>query len=68
MPRVELLSLKQLLAELGEDDNTPLPRSTFDDWLAKGDAPEGFKLPNGQWRFRRTAVDAWLGRLEGASS
>lgn len=59
-----LVSLKRLLAELGEDEDTPLPRSTFDDWLAKGAAPEGFKLPNGQWRFRRAAVEAWLTRLE----
>jgi predicted DNA-binding transcriptional regulator AlpA len=59
-----LVSLKRLLAELGEDEATPLPRSTFDDWLAKGAAPEGFKLPNGQWRIRRAAVEAWLARLE----
>jgi len=61
---VQLVSLKRLLAELGEDEDTPLPRSTFDDWLAKGAAPLGFKLPNGQWRFRRAAVEAWLTRLE----
>lgn len=61
---VKLVSLKRLLAELGEDEDTPLPRSTFDDWLAKGSAPEGFKLPNGQWRFRRAAVEAWLSTLE----
>lgn len=67
MPRIELISLAQLLAELGEDEGTPLARSTFDDWRAKGEAPEGFKLPNGQWRFRRTAVDAWIGKLEDAA-
>ncbi|WP_228554434.1 helix-turn-helix transcriptional regulator [Catenulispora pinisilvae] len=63
-----LVSLKCLLAELGEDEGTPLPRSTFDDWVAKGSAPRGFKLPNGQWRFRRAVIEAWLIGLEKACS
>lgn len=66
MPREELLTLKQLLAELGEDENHPLPESTFYDWLAKGRAPRSIKLPNGSRRWRRREVTRWLNELEGA--
>lgn len=68
MPRIELLSLKQLLAELGEDEDTPLPKSTYYDWEAKGLAPNSFKLPNGRLRFRRTEVDRWIEQREAAAS
>jgi hypothetical protein len=38
-------------------------RSTFDTWRVLGIAPECIKLPNGQLRIRRTALDAWLAAL-----
>jgi predicted DNA-binding transcriptional regulator AlpA len=59
MPRDELLSLGQLLSELGEDGK-PLAKSTFFDWRAKKRAPRCIKLPNGSLRFRRSEVDRWL--------
>lgn len=34
-------------------------RSTFYAWLAKGDAPRVFKLPNGQLRMDRRDVEKW---------
>lgn len=55
----ELLSLAQVLAELG-DERGPLARSTFDDWRARGVAPRVMKLPNGQLRVDRTDLDAWI--------
>lgn len=63
MPRSELLTLTQLLAELGTDDR-PLPESTFYEWRAKGRAPRAIKLPNGQLRFRRSEITRWLNNLE----
>lgn len=38
-------------------------RSTFYRWLAIGEAPEVFKLPNGQLRMERSAIDAWATRM-----
>ncbi len=35
-------------------------RSTFDTWRQLGTAPECIKLPNGQIRVRRCALDSWL--------
>jgi predicted DNA-binding transcriptional regulator AlpA len=66
MAREELLTLAQLLAELGEDDDHPLPKSTFYDWIAKGRAPRGIRLPNGSRRWRRREVTRWLNELEDA--
>ncbi|KDA44955.1 AlpA family transcriptional regulator [Frankia sp. BMG5.23] len=55
----ELLSLAQVLAELG-DEHSPLARSTFDDWRARGVAPKIIKLPNGQLRIDRHDLNVWL--------
>lgn len=66
MPRDELLTLNQLLAELG--DSEPLPKSTFFDWRAKGRAPRAIKLPNGALRFRRSEVERWLKNHEEAAA
>jgi predicted DNA-binding transcriptional regulator AlpA len=49
-----LLTLAEVLAEL------KTARSTFDTWRVLGTAPECIKLPNGQLRIRRSALDAWL--------
>jgi predicted DNA-binding transcriptional regulator AlpA len=50
----ELLTIAEVLAEL------QVARSTFDTWRNVGSAPECIKLPNGQIRIRRRALDAWL--------
>jgi predicted DNA-binding transcriptional regulator AlpA len=49
-----LLTIAEVLAEL------KVARSTFDTWRCLGTAPECIKLPNGQLRIRRSALDAWL--------
>jgi len=49
-----MLTVAEVLAELR------VARSTFDDWRMKGMAPAHLKLPNGQLRVRRSALDAWL--------
>lgn len=63
MARDELITLNQLLAELG-DEGQPLPKSTFFDWRAKGRAPRAIKLPNGTLRFRRSEIERWLKNYE----
>lgn len=63
MPR-DLLTLTELLAELGDGHGNPLPKSTFHDWRAKNRAPRCIKLPNGSLRFRRREVERWLAALE----
>jgi predicted DNA-binding transcriptional regulator AlpA len=50
----ELLTIAEVLAEL------QVARSTFDTWRSVGSAPECIKLPNGQIRIRRRALEAWL--------
>jgi predicted DNA-binding transcriptional regulator AlpA len=49
-----LLTIAEVLAEL------QVARSTFDTWRSLGSAPECIKLPNGQIRVRRCALDSWL--------
>jgi hypothetical protein len=49
-----LLTIGEVLAEL------KVARSTFDTWRLLGSSPECIKLPNGQLRVRRSALDAWL--------
>lgn len=49
-----LLTISEVLAEL------KVARSTFDTWRLLGLSPECIKLPNGQLRVRRSALDTWL--------
>lgn len=49
-----LLTIAEVLVEI------KVARSTFDTWRALGCAPECIKLPNGQIRVRRCALEAWL--------
>lgn len=49
----EKLTLAEVFAEL------KIGRSTWDEWCAKGLAPERSKLPNGQVRVSRSDLDAW---------
>jgi excisionase family DNA binding protein len=44
-----------------------ISRSTFNDWRAKGRGPACIKLPNGQLRIRKIAVDRWLEKCEAAA-
>ncbi|MFI2077942.1 helix-turn-helix transcriptional regulator [Streptomyces triculaminicus] len=48
------LKLADVLDELG------MSRAAFYRMRARGQAPKCLKLPNGQLRFRRADVDAWL--------
>jgi predicted DNA-binding transcriptional regulator AlpA len=58
--RFGLISLNELLAELGEPGK-PLARSTFFRWKANGEAPKvHIKYPNGDLRFRIAEVERWL--------
>ncbi len=53
----DLLTMAEVLAEL------KVARSTFDTWRVLGLAPECIKIPNGQIRVRRSALNAWLAEL-----
>ena len=53
-----LLTIAQVCEELG------VSRSTFYDRRAKGRAPHGLKLPNGEIRVRRNELDRWLATRE----
>ncbi|MEV5571117.1 helix-turn-helix domain-containing protein [Spirillospora sp. NPDC052269] len=54
----DLMTLEQLLAELGG-----VSRNTFYRWRQLGKGPRSLRLPNGQLRFRRQDVRAWLEAL-----
>ncbi|WP_026414884.1 helix-turn-helix transcriptional regulator [Actinomadura oligospora] len=55
MSETDLMTLEQLLAELGG-----VSRNTFYRWRQLGKGPRSLRLPNGQLRFRRQDVRAWL--------
>ncbi|HEY8114624.1 MAG TPA: helix-turn-helix domain-containing protein [Actinomycetes bacterium] len=60
--RDELLSVSQVLAELG------VSRRTFYRWRELGHAPAMLRLPNGELRVWRSDLVAWLhARREGAA-
>ena len=50
----ELLSVKQVIAELG------IARATFYRWRAVRKGPEALRLPNGTIRVRRSALERFL--------
>ena len=56
--RDELLTIAEVLDELH------VARSTYNRWRALGIAPRSMKLPNGQVRVRRSALNAWLTERE----
>ncbi len=53
-PADPLMTIADVLSEL------QVSRSTFDTWRALDVSPVCIKLPNGQVRVRRSALDAWL--------
>ncbi|XIG75118.1 excisionase [Streptomyces sp. SGAir0957] len=58
----ELMTVKEILYELKN-----VSRRTFYRWRELGQAPEAFKLPNGELRVWRSDFDAWLRNLEKAA-
>lgn len=56
------LSIPEVLSEIG------VARATFYRWRQLRIAPRSIKLPNGQVRIRRSALDEWLaGHEDGAA-
>ncbi|MEV6663289.1 helix-turn-helix transcriptional regulator [Streptomyces nigra] len=43
-------------------------RRTFYRWQEIGQAPQAFKLPNGEWRVWRSDFNAWLNARERATA
>ena len=62
MKRDELMTVDQMLAELGG-----VSRRTFYRWREIGHAPAGLKLPNGEIRVWRSEFTAWLESLREAA-
>ncbi|WP_325053062.1 helix-turn-helix transcriptional regulator [Thermomonospora amylolytica] len=60
MTSSEFMTTKEVLALLGGN----IDRNVFYRWRATGRAPAGLKLPNGDLRFRRSEIYAWLESLE----
>lgn len=59
----ELLTIRQVLDELGG-----ISRRTFYRWRELRVAPHCIRLPNGELRVRRDALNAWLNdRAEGSA-
>lgn len=61
------LTVAEILVDLGDESGKPLPRSTWEDWRAKGTGPKCIKLPNGQLRIRRAEYERWLATREDAA-
>ncbi|HEV2342691.1 MAG TPA: helix-turn-helix domain-containing protein [Actinocrinis sp.] len=60
MARDELLTISEICAELRDDGGKPLSRATFYRWRTLNKAPKCLKLPNGQIRIRRSALERFL--------
>lgn len=61
MPKQEYLKLPAVLEELD------MSRAAFYRMRARGEAPKLTKLPNGQIRVSRAALDAWWAACEVAA-
>jgi hypothetical protein len=61
------LTVNEILEDLGPEPGKPLPRSTWNDWRAKGTGPKCIKLPNGELRVRRAEYERWLNAREDAA-
>lgn len=62
-----LLTVAEILEDLGPEPGKPLPRSTWQDWRTKGTGPKCVRLPNGELRVRRAEYERWLGEREEAA-
>jgi predicted DNA-binding transcriptional regulator AlpA len=60
MARDELLTIAEVCAILRDDDGKPLSRATFYRWRQLKKAPACLRLPNGQIRVWRSALDRFL--------
>jgi predicted DNA-binding transcriptional regulator AlpA len=58
------MTTNEVLAELGGN----VSRNVFYRWRRTGRAPAGFKIPNGDLRFRRDEITEWLESLERGSA
>lgn len=56
----EQLTIAEVCAEL------KISRSTFYEWRMKGTVPRMRKLPNGEYRISRAALEEWYKSLEAA--
>lgn len=54
----EMLTVSEVIEEIG------VSRATFYRWRAIGRAPRSLRLPNGEIRIWRSALDQWLRSLE----
>ena len=54
------MTMQEVLDELG------VARSTWDGWRQAGTVPQGRRLPNGELRYERSEVEAWVESLEAA--
>lgn len=54
----EWMSFKEVLDDLG------VPRSTMDDWRARGDGPVFTKFPGGHLKIQRVDYEMWLANLQ----
>lgn len=61
MARDEMLSIEQVIAEIG------VPRATFYRWRQLRKGPKSIKLPNGSVRIRRSELERWIAALEEAA-
>ncbi|GAA2103715.1 helix-turn-helix domain-containing protein [Kitasatospora saccharophila] len=62
MARQQRLTLSEVLDEIG------LSRAAFYRMRARGKAPKCAKLPNGQIRITREALDDWWAEQEGRAA
>ena len=62
MKKPSWLSMKEVLEDLG------VPRSTMNDWRARGQGPRFVKLPGGQLRLSRVEYEAWCADLQEAAA
>jgi len=52
------MSMKDVLDDLG------VPRSTMDDWRARGDGPRFTRFPGGHLKIQRVDYEMWLANLQ----